>query len=84
LTFLGRIEVGVPEFLYGVPVVTTALLFITPATTLMAIATAIFAARGWFDGRAHKTARMSDAAVAVALLSFSLLAWYWRLIPLWS
>ena len=81
LTFLGRIEGGVPEFLYGVPAVSTVLLFITPITAVMAIAIAIIAALGWFDRHTRTTAPSRDAVVAVALLSFSLFAWYWHLIP---
>jgi hypothetical protein len=81
LTFLGRIEGGVPEFIYGVPNLTIGLLFIPPVTALAGIAGAIAAVGAWLGGGASRAVRLGDWVVVVALLSFAVFAWYWNLMP---
>jgi hypothetical protein len=81
LTFLGRIEGGVPEFLYGVPVLTTGLLLIPPITGILGVAAAMAVVGMWLDGRTPIPARLPHSLVAVALLSFVVFAWYWNLMP---
>lgn len=82
LAFLGRIEGGVPEFLYGVPPVAAALLFIAPITAMLGIATAIAVVGVWLDGQTSITGRVAHSVVAIALLSFVVFAWYWHLEPM--
>jgi Beta-lactamase len=82
LAFLGRMEGGVPEFLYGVPPVAAALLFIAPITAMLGIATAIAVAGVWLDGQTSITGRVAHSVVAIALLSFVVFAWYWHLEPM--
>ena len=81
LTFLGRIEGGVPEFLYGVPMSAARLLRIPPVTAMVSIAATIAVVGIWLDGRTGMTARLAHAVVAIGLLSFVAFAWYWRLMP---
>jgi hypothetical protein len=81
LAFLGRVEGGVPEFLYGVPVLATGLLFIPPITTMVSVAATAAVVGIWLDGRTGMAARLAHAVVAIALLSFVVFAWLWRLIP---
>ena len=45
--YFGRMEGGVPEFLYGVPRVATALLFIPLITAALAIVASLLACRRW-------------------------------------
>lgn len=77
IAFLGRLEGGVPEFVYGVPVVAARLLLIPPVTAAMAIAVSIAVVRIWRDGRASAAGRLAHSLVAIALLSFVVFAWYW-------
>lgn len=84
VTFLGRVEGGVPEFLYGVPVLAAGLLLVTPVTAMLGVAAAIAVAGIWQDGRTSVTARLAHALVAIALLSFAVFAWYWHLMPGYS
>jgi CubicO group peptidase (beta-lactamase class C family) len=79
LTFLGRLEGGVPEFLYGVPTLAAGLLLIPPITGMLSMGAVIAVAALWRDGRASLTARFTHSLVALALLSFIVFAWYWRL-----
>jgi hypothetical protein len=81
LTFLGRIEGGVPEFLYGVPVLTASLLLIPPVTAMLGVAVALAVVGIWLDGRTSMTARLAHSLVTIALLSFVLFAWHWHLMP---
>jgi hypothetical protein len=81
LAFLGRMEGGVPQFLYGVPLVAACLLLIPPVTATAGIAASIMVVRIWRDGRASMTMRLEHSLVAIALLSFVMFAWYWRLMP---
>jgi CubicO group peptidase (beta-lactamase class C family) len=81
LAFLGRMEGGIPEFLYGLPVLAAALLLIPPVTAVMGVAAAISIIRIWRDERTSITARLAHSVVAVALVAFSVFAWYWRLMP---
>jgi hypothetical protein len=81
LTFLGRIEGGVPQFFYGVPVLAAGLLFIPPATAMLSVAAALAAVGMWLDGRTSMTARLAHSLVIIALLGFVLFAWYWHLMP---
>ena len=80
LAFLGRVEGGFPEFVYGVPPLATILLLVPPTTTLMGIAASIGAVRLWRHGRASTAARLGHSLVAVALLSFGVFAWYWNVL----
>jgi hypothetical protein len=81
LAFVGRLEGGVPQFLYGVPVVAARLLVIPPITAILGAAASIVVVRIWRDGRTSLTARLEHSVVAIALLSFIVFAWYWRLMP---
>jgi hypothetical protein len=81
LTFLGRVEGGVPEFLYGVPVLAARLLLIPPVTAMVSGAATIAVVGIWLDGRTAMTARLAHAVVAIALLSFVAFARYWHLMP---
>jgi hypothetical protein len=85
LTFLGRIEGGVPDFVYGVPVGARLLLLIPLATAFIGIALSIRIVAQWRNRRASETL-MGDSVVAIALLSFIAFAWYWNLLPMaiWS
>jgi hypothetical protein len=81
LTFLGRIEGGVPEFLYGVPILTAGLLLVPPVTAMVSVAAALAVVGIWLDGRTSITTRLAHSLVIIALLSFVAFAWYWRLMP---
>jgi hypothetical protein len=70
---------GVPEFVYGVPVLPAGLLLIPSVTAMVGIAAAIAVVGVWLDGRTSMTARLADSVVAIALLSFVVFAWYWDL-----
>jgi hypothetical protein len=84
LTFLGRVEGGVPEFLYGVPVLAARLLLVTPVTAMLGVAAAIAVVGIWRDGRTSMAVRCAHSLVAIALLSFAVFAWYWHLMPGYS
>jgi hypothetical protein len=79
-TFLGRIEGGVPDFVYGVPVAARLLLLIPVVTAFMGVAVSIAVIASWRKGRTAAVA--GDVVVAIALLSFVVFAWYWNLLPL--
>jgi CubicO group peptidase (beta-lactamase class C family) len=81
LAFLGRIEGGVPEFLYGVPPPAAALLLIPPVTAVLSIAASIAVVGNWWNKRGSIAERLGNSFVAIALLSFVVFAWYWRLLP---
>jgi Beta-lactamase len=80
LAFLGPIEGGFPEFVYGVPVVARLLLLIPPITAFIGLAASIAVIGMWWHGRASMSARIGHSLVAVALLSFVVFAWYWNLL----
>jgi hypothetical protein len=79
--FLGRIEGGMPEFVYGVPPFAAALLLIPAVTGLLSVAAFIALVRKWRQRPASMTAPLGDSLVASALLSFVVFVWYWRLFP---
>jgi hypothetical protein len=81
LAFLGRIEGGVPEFLYGVPAAAACLLFIPPFTATLAIGTTLAAAAVWRNARTSTAARIEHSLVASALIGFVVFTWYWKLLP---
>ena len=81
LAFLGRVEGGVPAFLYGVPAVAWALLFIPPVTAIMALATVVALIRMWRDGATAAATRLKHSLVVTALVAFVVFAWFWRLVP---
>jgi CubicO group peptidase (beta-lactamase class C family) len=80
LAFLGRMEGGFPDFVYGVPVVARLLLFIPPVTTVGAVATSIAVVGMWRDAEPPVAVRLGHGVVAIALLSFIVFAWYWNLL----
>jgi hypothetical protein len=80
LAFLGRLEGGFPDFIYGVPVGARLLLLIPLITAFMGIAVSIGIVARWGNWRAS-AAPLGDAGVAIALLSFTAFAWYWNLLP---
>jgi CubicO group peptidase (beta-lactamase class C family) len=79
LAFFGRMEGGVPEFLYGVPVLAARLLLIPPVTAIVSVATVTAVVGIWLDGRVPMATRLAHSLVAIALLSFVVFAWYWNL-----
>jgi len=81
LAFFGRMEGGVPEFVYGVPVAAARLLLIPPVTAMVSVAAAIAVVGVWRDRRTSMTTRFAHSLVAVALLSFVVFALYWHLMP---
>lgn len=81
LAFIGRMEGGVPEFLYGVPVLAGALLLIPPLTSVLAVAASIVLVGIWRDGRTPLAARLEHSLVTAALVAFVAFAWYWRVLP---
>lgn len=80
LAFLGRIEGGVPAFVYGVPAVASALLLIPPVTTVLTVGALISLGNMWRDRWLSIHTRMAFSCVVTALLAFAALAWYWRLL----
>jgi CubicO group peptidase (beta-lactamase class C family) len=81
LAFLGRIEGGLPDFVYGVPVGARLLLLIPLVTALMGVAVLIAVLATWRKGSKSATV-LGDFVVATALLSFVMFAWYWNLVPM--
>jgi CubicO group peptidase (beta-lactamase class C family) len=81
LAFFGRIEGGVPHFLYGIPGVAAWLLFIPPLSAMLTIAGVVAVVGVWRDARAPAKARLQHSVVAFALVAFLVFAWYWRLMP---
>jgi hypothetical protein len=79
ISFLGRIEGGLPDFVYGVPVAARALLLVPPITGIMACATLIAVVADFRNPR-RSPPRLADYLVVVALLSFLAFAWYWNLL----
>lgn len=84
LTFIGGMEGGLPDFVYGVPPVTRILLFIPPITAFMAIAASVAVVGIWRGARTPMAERLAHSLVALALLSFVLFAWNWKLLPAWT
>ena len=80
LVFLGRIEGGFPDFVYGVPILARLLLLIPPVTTVVGIAVCVAVVALWRDERSSITERIAHALVAFALLGFIGFAWYWKLL----
>jgi hypothetical protein len=80
IAFLGRIEGGFPEFVYGVPVAAHALLLVLPVSGVMALA-ALLAVIVDFRTPRTSPSRFADCVVVAALLSFVAFAWYWNLMP---
>ena len=80
ISFLGRIEGGLPDFVYGVPIAARALLLVPPITGIMAFATLIAVVADSRNPRASPP-RLAGCLVVVALVSFFAFAWYWNLFP---
>jgi hypothetical protein len=78
LAFLGRIEGGIPAFVYGVPKLATVLLLIPPTTALMGIATALLAVRIWCNRQSSYRVRLEHTLISTALVSFAGFACYWH------
>jgi CubicO group peptidase (beta-lactamase class C family) len=76
--FIGHIEGGVPDFLYGVPSLAAALLFIPPITSVLTVAALITATGVWRDAGASTAARLQHTLVACALFAFVLFALCWH------
>ena len=79
--FFGRMEGGVPAFLYGVPVAAACLLFIPLVSAMLALAAVVTVVWMWRDAQASAKARIQHSIVVLALLAFVVFAWYWRLTP---
>jgi CubicO group peptidase (beta-lactamase class C family) len=79
VAFVGRIEGGFPEFVYGVPVAAAALLYIPVITGILAILAVVTLATDLRDSRSGP--RIADSWTVVALLSFVAFAAYWNLLP---
>jgi CubicO group peptidase (beta-lactamase class C family) len=80
IAFLGRIEGGFPEFIYGVPVAARFLLLVPAVTGIMTVA-ALTAVVADFRNSPTSPRRFADCLVVAALLSFVAFAWYWNLMP---
>jgi CubicO group peptidase (beta-lactamase class C family) len=79
LAFLGPVEGGVPEFVYGASALASSLLIIPPVTAMLSIGAAIAALRIWRDARGSHAARVEHMLVACTLLAFVPFALYWHL-----
>ncbi len=79
--FLGRIEGGVPDFVYGVPMSANRLLIVPPVSALLAVGAAVALVPLWRDGRLARQTLVTHTLVVVALLAFVAFAWFWRLLP---
>jgi hypothetical protein len=80
LAFVGRIEGGVPAFLYGVPPLAAGLLFIPRLTAWLAVATLIALTGVWRSARVSPASRTAHTLVACALVAFIAFMRYWRTI----
>jgi CubicO group peptidase (beta-lactamase class C family) len=80
IAFLGRIEGGLPDFVYGVPLAARALLLVPVVTGIIAVATLISVVVDFRNPRTSPR-RLVDCLVVAALLSFVAFAWYWNLLP---
>jgi CubicO group peptidase (beta-lactamase class C family) len=78
LVFLGRIEGGIPAFVYGVPEPATLLLLIPPTTALMGIATALLTVRIWWNRQSPLRVRLEHTLISTALVAFAGFACYWH------
>ena len=79
LAFLGRMEGGVPQFIYGTPAVANLLLVIPPFTGILAVTCSVAVFRMWRNGLARPFQRCLHSLVAIALVAFTGFAAYWRL-----
>lgn len=80
IAFLGRIEGGLPDFVYGVPLAARALLLVPVVTGIIAVATLVAVVADLRNPRTSQR-RLADCLVVAALLSFVAFAWYWNLLP---
>jgi CubicO group peptidase (beta-lactamase class C family) len=80
LAFFGRMEGGVPEFLYGIPAIAKYLLFVPMVASLLTIAACVVLVRSWRGTTAAR--RIEAAAIESALIAFIAFVVYWRLVPL--
>jgi hypothetical protein len=80
IAFLGRIEGGLPDFVYGVPLAARALLLVPVVTGIIAVATLIAVVADLRNPRTSQR-RLADCLVVAALFSFIAFAWYWNLLP---
>jgi CubicO group peptidase (beta-lactamase class C family) len=78
LAFVGRIEGGIPAFVYGVPEPATLLLLIPPTTALMGIATALLAIRIWWNRQSTFLVRLEHTLVSTTLVAFAVFSRYWH------
>jgi len=80
IAFLGRIEGGLPDFVYGVPVAARVLLLVPVVTGIVAVGTLMAVVVDFRNPRTWLR-RFADCLVVAALLSFIAFAWYWNLLP---
>jgi hypothetical protein len=80
ITFLGRIEGGLPDFVYGVPLAARALLLVPVVTGIIAVATLVAVVADLRNPRTSQR-RLAHCLVVAALLAFVAFAWYWNLLP---
>ena len=81
LALFGRIEGGLPEFVYGVPPLARGFLFVPPLSAVLSVASAALLAGLWRDEQLSGIGRMSHALVLFALFAFLVFVWFWRLTP---
>jgi hypothetical protein len=81
LAFIGRLEGGIPQFVYGVPVAAAYLLLIPPCTAILTLAAIIALAAMWRNARVSLKVRIEHSVVGLALIALIAFAWYWRLTP---
>jgi hypothetical protein len=79
--FLGRIEGGVPDFVYGVPMSANSLLVVPPVSALLAVGAAVALVPLWRERRLARGTLVTHTLVVGALLAFLAFAWFWRLLP---
>jgi CubicO group peptidase (beta-lactamase class C family) len=78
--FLGRIEGGVPDFVYGVPMTANSLFIVPPVSALLAVGAAVALVPLWRDRRLARGTLVTHTLVVVALLAFVAFARFWRLL----
>jgi hypothetical protein len=81
LAFVGHVEGGIPEFLYGVPTIAACLFPIPFITALLAVASSVAAVANWRNTRIPTAARIEHSVMAMSLLNFAVFAWYWCFLP---
>ena len=79
LTWFGRLEGGLPEFVFGLPPTAHTLLYVSPLTAVLAAVSAARTGRAWLATPRRPPLRR--LVTSAALVSFSLFAAYWNVMP---